>query len=104
MREYLFRGKPKKDYYAFSQIWKDYCEDGFVHGSLFVDKNENKYYIIVSTIGIKINSCVSNFYGTAIEVIPETVGQFTGLTDKNEKKIFEGIYLSVFRGGILLIA
>ncbi len=24
------------------------------------------------------------------EVIPETVGQFIGLTDKNEKKIFEG--------------
>lgn len=26
----------------------------------------------------------------SVEVIPETVGQFTGIYDKNEKRIFEG--------------
>ena len=88
MREILFRGKPKDkaDYQLFSQIQEDNCEDGFVYGSLVVSKG--KYYICVSVL-CKINSLINNDITTMIEVIPETIGQYTGINIGNEK-LFEG--------------
>ena len=89
MREILFRGKPKNDgdFYFFSKNWKDNCKDVFVYGSLVVSKN--RYYICVSAL-CQINSCINNGMTSMIEVIPETVGQYTGLTDKNGTTVFEG--------------
>lgn len=96
MREILFRGKPvnKEDYTLYENLYKDNKDtidvfnNGFVYGYLVVIKD--KYYICVGIAGVLINSLINNTTATFVEVIPETVGQYTYKTDKNGNKIFEG--------------
>lgn len=93
MREFVFRGKPKieAEYKVLRELCEDDCKNGFVYGSLIVDRN--KCYIC--TMIIQFRSGIENYITTMIEVIPETVGEYTTLTDKNDRMIFEGDIVSL---------
>ena len=84
----LYRGKLVDRFKDLVTFRPELVKDNWVFGSL-VTNDDGRTFICVHA-SCSSNSFVSNGITTMFEVIPETIGIYTQLNDKNGNEVFTG--------------